>query len=104
MPLGVPQAPSSAPVSAAAPGPGGGVGTGPVPGEQHRPAAASAPRPGTGPAAMGGVPMGGMGAAAKPEDLERKSPAYLKEDEDLWGLEEHVVSPPVLGEDGPRRA
>lgn len=49
---------------------------------------------------MGGMPMGGMGGASKGgEDLERKSPAYVKEDEDLWGLDDHVVAPPVIGED-----
>ena len=45
------------------------------------------------------MPMGGMGGARKEEDLERKSPTYLKEDEDLWGLGDHVVAPPVIGED-----
>ena len=53
---------------------------------------------------MGGMPMGGMGGARKEEDLERKSPAYVKEDEDLWGLGDQVVAPPVIGEDQGRRA
>lgn len=98
------------PVAGPAPAPGPGAAPG-QPGagavDQSRPAtapaAASANKPGGG-MPMGGMPMGGMGGARKEEDLERKSPSYMKEDEDLWGLEDQVVAPPVIGEDQGRRA
>jgi hypothetical protein len=35
-------------------------------------------------------------------DTEHKSPSYLEEDEDLWGLDVPVVSP-VIGEEPRRR-
>ncbi|PXY34983.1 hypothetical protein BAY59_05775 [Prauserella coralliicola] len=69
-------------------------------GQAAPPAAASAvPRGG---AAPGAVPMGAA-AGARPggdDDVERKSPSYLQEEDDLWGPQVPVV-PPVLG-DGPR--
>jgi hypothetical protein len=65
-------------------------------------AAASAPqqqersgRPG-----VGGVPMGAGGRGS--EDTERKSSAYLKEDPDIWGLDDQALAPPVIGESGRR--
>ena len=45
------------------------------------------------------MPMGGLGGAGREEDLERLSPDYLKEDEDIWGLDEQTVAPPVIGEE-----
>jgi hypothetical protein len=104
-PVGSPRAAvTPGPVAAPAqPGPGPAPGADPA-----RPAAAApatstgANRPGGTP--MGGMPMGGMGGGRKGEDLERKSPAYVKEDEDLWGLGDQVVAPPVIGEDQGRRA
>jgi hypothetical protein len=107
--------PVATPGPVAAPGPvstPAQPGPGPAPGqpgaEPARPAAAASAaaaevnRPGG--SSMGGMPMGGMGGGRKAEDLERKSPAYVKEDEDLWGLGDQVVAPPVIGEDQGRRA
>jgi len=45
---------------------------------------------------VGGVPMGAGGRGA--EDTERKSAAYLKEDEDIWGLGDQPLPPPVIGD------
>ncbi|HWM04586.1 MAG TPA: hypothetical protein VNP92_19795 [Actinophytocola sp.] len=83
---------------AATPGPATGAGE-----PAARPAAASAGTPGrTGgqPGVGGGMPMGGGGSRGA-EDAERKSAAYLKEDEDIWGGNDPMV-PPVLGVDGRR--
>jgi hypothetical protein len=41
--------------------------------------------------------MGGAGSRGD-DDTERTSPDYLKEDEDLWGLDEQPVAPPVIGD------
>jgi hypothetical protein len=94
---------AGAPPRPVSPAPGQGSGVRAVPPAETpapgRPAAvAQEPTTGTGrPAPMGGMPMGG--AAAGGEDRERKRPAYLKEDRDIFGLEEQVVAPPVIGEE-----
>jgi hypothetical protein len=79
------------------PGPGPGA----APGEPaSRPAAASAGRaaqPAQPSSAMGGMPMGGAGGS-RDEDTERRSKKYLESDEDLWGLDDQRVMPPVIGE------
>jgi hypothetical protein len=67
-------------------GPGAG---GAVAGNPARPAAT--PAGGT----SGGLPLG-IGANRE-EDLEHKSPSYLEEDEDIWGVLPEVA-PPVIGE------
>jgi hypothetical protein len=94
-------APRPGPVATPGPVAAPGQQPGAAPVEPARPAAASAEPAANRPAggSMGGMPMGGMGGARKEEDLERKSPAYVKEDQDLWGLGDHVVAPPVIGED-----
>ncbi|SFB01054.1 PPE family protein [Amycolatopsis marina] len=84
---------------------GGRVGAGAVGGPAAAtaasgPVAGGGPR---GPLAAGGMPMGAAGSGARPgDDTEHKSPAYLEEDEDLWGADVPVVAP-VIGEDSHRR-
>jgi PPE family len=76
--------------------PGGGSGTAePTP---ARPAAAAsaAGRPGTGGPGMSGVPMGGPQGQGT-EDTEHRS-KYSAGEDDLWGLEDQMVMPPVIGE------
>jgi hypothetical protein len=99
----VPGGPGPGPVSPGPgqgthPGPGGSTGAAPVE-PSSRPAAASAGRAGqpSSPSGMGGMPMGGAGGA-RDEDTERRSKKYLESDEDLWGLDEQRVVPPVIGE------
>lgn len=81
-------APPSAP---SAPRPGGAA----EPAATTRPAGPAAERSGR--SSVGGVPMGGP-AASGHGDTERTSPEYLKEDEDLWGLDEQPTAPPVIGD------
>jgi hypothetical protein len=80
------------------PPPGSSTGAEPSP----RPAAASAGRPGTpSSAGMGGMPTGGAGGASggsRDDDTERKSKKYLEGDDDIWGLDDQRVMPPVIGE------
>lgn len=83
---------------------GGRAGTGVPLGPSGTPsapsAAGAAPR---GAMATGGMPVGAAGGGARPGgDTEHKSPSYLEEDEDLWGLDGPVV-PPVIGEEPRRR-
>lgn len=83
---------------------GGRVGTGVPLGPSATPSAPAAAGPAPrGSMATGAMPMGAAGAGARPgEDTEHKSPSYLEEDEDLWGLDVPVV-PPVIGEEPRRR-
>jgi hypothetical protein len=46
---------------------------------------------------MGGVPMGGAPAQGG-EDTERQGKKYLEGDDDIWGLDEEKLVPPVIGE------
>jgi hypothetical protein len=107
--------PSGPPVPPGAPRGGTGSPRGSVTDSPGRTVPPPAPRPGVaaepttanrpgGPAAersgrssVGGVPMGGAGSRGD-DDTERTSPDYLKEDEDLWGLDEQPVAPPVIGD------
>jgi hypothetical protein len=100
VPVAGPPPASASPAPAAPPRqPGPGVGA--VPGEGSAPSrsavAGAQGRPGA--AGMAGMPVGGLGGMQRQEDLERLSPAYLKEDEDIWGLDEQAVAPPVIGEE-----
>ena len=45
-----------------------------------------------------GMPMGGAHGGQGGGDKERKGKRYLEEDDDIWGVDEHVVPPPVIGE------
>jgi hypothetical protein len=87
-----------------APAPGTGVGAGES-GGQNRPAAAASANPGRGggggPMGMGGMPMGAAGAG-RGDDVERKVSPYVKEDEDIWGMNDGRTVPPVLGEENRR--
>lgn len=47
---------------------------------------------------MGAMPMAGMGARRKEEDIEHRRPSYLEEDEDLWHGQT-LPTPPVIGEE-----
>ncbi|UUV28473.1 PPE family protein [Amycolatopsis roodepoortensis] len=47
---------------------------------------------------VGGMPMGMMPPQGQQDNESRKSPGYLVEDSDVWGLGGHVT-PPVIGED-----
>lgn len=82
---------------------GAGPSTGAAPGEQLgvRPAAAATGRgggPGHAPMA-GGMPMGAGAGQSGAEDGQRKGNQYLKEeDEDLWGMDDQRLVPPVIGE------
>lgn len=64
----------------------------------------SAGAAGTAGAGRGGMgPMGmpmGAGSRSDNEDAEHRTPGYLEEEEDIWGVSVPVV-PPVLGEDPP---
>jgi hypothetical protein len=114
----VPTGPPTAPRSGAGSPGTAGQPRGSVTGTPSRPVPPAAPRPGIAaePAAanrpvvpggttsdrpgrpsVGGMPMGG-GASRGDENIERTSPEYLKEDEDVWGLDEQPVAPPVIGE------
>lgn len=79
-----------------------GAGTGTAEPAQTRPAAAAAAgtgRPGGGHGGVGGVPMGGHGAGTQGgEDKDRKGKRYLEGDDDVWGLQDEKVMPPVIGE------
>lgn len=118
VPPGVPRGPSGGPAagpprapvggspgrSGTPPAPGAGSGAA-VPTAPNRPAAASATpdRPDrSGRQGVGGMPMGAGGGSGG-EDTERKKSQLFKEDEDIWGLDDQPVAPPVIGE-GPRRA
>ena len=48
--------------------------------------------------AFGGMPMGMAPGAGRQDETERKTPDYLIEDGDIWGLSGQVT-PPVIGED-----
>jgi hypothetical protein len=76
--------------------PGSGTGTTEPPPARPAAAAATAGRPSTGGPGMGGMPMGGA-PGQRDEDTERRGKSYL-EGEDLWGLEDQKVMPPVIGE------
>jgi len=91
-PVGSPATPR--PAAPLAPGAGTST-TEPTP---TRPAAAATAqgRPGTGGSGMGGMPMGGA-PGQRDEDTERKT-KYLEGEDDLWGLEDQKVMPPVIGE------
>jgi hypothetical protein len=82
-------------------GAGGSIGAGPGEPDAQRPAAAAAAagggRPG-GAVPAGGMPMGAPGGA-RDDETEHRTPSYLKEDDDIWGLGERRVMPPVIGED-----
>ncbi|MFF5991409.1 PPE domain-containing protein [Prauserella flavalba] len=83
------------------PGAGPRAGAAAPSGQAAPPAAAATAGP-RGGAVPGAMPMGAA-AGARPggdDDVERKSPSYLQEEDDLWGPQVPVV-PPVLGE-GPR--
>lgn len=106
---GPPGSPGSSEGRAPAPGrvatpaaPGSGAGTA-EPAAPTRPAAASATPERPGRPNIGGMPMGGAGGARGAEDTERKS-SYVKEDEDIWGMDEQRTAPPVIGVDRHRRA
>lgn len=47
---------------------------------------------------FGGMPMGMPPSQGQQDESERKSPDYLVEDSDIWGLSGQVT-PPVIGED-----
>lgn len=53
---------------------------------------------GRGATGMGAMPMAGMGARRKEEDIEHRRPSYLEEDEDLWHGQT-LPTPPVIGEE-----
>lgn len=82
---------------APSPSPGQGIGAA-DPAESTRPAAASAQGRTGGHPGMSGMPMGAGGSRGG-EDAERKGSPYIKEDEDIWGGQETLVTPPVIGED-----
>ena len=81
---------------------GAGAGTGAAePTPSGRPAAAAESAPtgtsGGGGGGMGGVPMGGAGMQGG-GDKDRKKKKYLDGEEDIFGLEDDQVMPPVIGE------
>jgi len=43
--------------------------------------------------------MGAPGGARDDDETVHKTPAYLEEDDDIWGLNDKRVMPPVIGED-----
>jgi hypothetical protein len=101
---GSPTAPGAPERSVMPPAPAPTPGTTEPPAEPRPAAAAAAPPPGPAgrsgqPGIGGGMPMPGAGGAGDGEDVERKNPGYLKEDEDIWGLYETPTIPPVIGED-----
>jgi hypothetical protein len=102
-------APVSGPTGGQAPGPGtpatpsplppgGGAGAGEqTPATRAAAAAAAAASAKPGAAAPGmGMPMGAPGGQ-RAEDIEHKN-KYVEEDEDIWGLNDQQVMPPVIGE------
>lgn len=46
---------------------------------------------------VSGMPAG-VGGSRGGEDTQRTTASYLKEDEDVWGMDEQPVTPPVIGE------
>jgi len=91
------QAASPRPATPLAPGGGSSSATEPAP---ARPAAAASTpgRPGTAGPGLGGMPMGGAPGSQRDEDTEHKGKAYLESEDDLWGLADQKVMPPVIGE------
>lgn len=107
---GAPGAPGSTgvPGSAAAPGrgaiptpppPGPTTGTAEPAAAQNKPAAAAAGQGRPGQPGVGGMPMGGGAGAGREDDTERRTPDYLKENEDVWGMGDTPTMPSVIGED-----
>lgn len=75
---------------------GPGSGTGATEPETVRPGAGTAtPRPGH--PSVGGMPMGAGGTRGG-EDDERTKSSRVREDEDIWGLDDQPVAPQVIGE------
>jgi hypothetical protein len=112
-PRPVPHVPSGGPTGepgaprGSQPAPPGRVGTPPVPGSgagaaepeaaPNRPAAASATTGRPGHPGVGGLPTGAGGVRGD-EDQERTKSSRVKADEDIWGLDDQPVAPPVIGE------
>ena len=42
--------------------------------------------------------MGGAQGGQRDEDTEHKGKSYLESEDDLWGLADQKVMPPVIGE------
>jgi hypothetical protein len=80
---------------------GTGAGTGTAEPAAGRPAPAAAAAPGRAAGqgmGGGGVPMGHGAGGQDGDDKERKGKKYLEGDDDIWGLEDEKVMPPVIGE------
>ena len=90
--------PGSAGPGRVAPGPVAQPAPGAAPEPSARPGAASAGKAAPSSSGMGGMPMGGAPGGAGDDDTERKSKKYLEGDEDIWGLNDQRVMPPVIGE------
>ncbi|HEX6357477.1 PPE domain-containing protein [Actinophytocola sp.] len=88
------------PAPPAALAPGGGMGTAEPPPARPAAAAASSTTPGRPGASSGmsGVPMGGAPVGQGGEDTERPGKKYLEGDDDIWGLDDDKLMPPVIGE------
>lgn len=63
-----------------------------------QPAGAGSRAAAAGMGGVGGMPMGMAPQQGRQDEAERKSPDYLVEDADIWGLSGQVT-PPVIGED-----